>query len=306
MKKVAIYGYYRPEKSFTYLLLLLDLLSKEKVEIIFQKDFYEKLLKHRNFSQEQPEYLLKTYPEFDTFSSYNDLPADTNVFFTYGGDGTILRALTFIRDKGIPIFGINAGRLGFLATVQKEQLEKAVTAYFRGQYTISERNLVAIETSPEQPEIKKMNFALNELVVNRKNTTAMISIDTFIDDEYLSTYWADGLIVATPTGSTAYSLSCGGPIMVPEAMNFIINPIAPHNLTVRPLVVPNEHQIKLKVSSREPEFLISLDSRVYSLPVDTEIMVYTAPFVIKLIQFKENSFIKTLQKKLLWGKDERN
>jgi len=306
MKKVAIYGYYRPEKSFTYLLLLLDILSKHQVEIIFQKDFYEKLLLHQNFSQDQPEYLLKSYPEFAVFQSYEDLPSDTGVFFTYGGDGTILRALTYIRDKGIPIFGINAGRLGFLATVQKEQLEKAIDLYFKGQYTISERNLVAIETQPEHAAIKKMNFALNELVVNRKNTTAMINIDTYIDDEYLATYWADGLIVATPTGSTAYSLSCGGPIMVPEAMNFIINPIAPHNLTVRPLVVPNEHQIKLKIFSREKEFLISLDSRVYSLPITTEISVYTAPFIIKLIQFKENSFIKTLQKKLLWGKDERN
>ena len=306
MKKVAIYGYYRPEKSFTYLLLLLDILLKHKIQILFQKDFYEKLLEHRNFSKEQPEFLLKSYPDFQTFTSYHDLPDDTNVFFTYGGDGTILRALTYIRDKGIPIFGINAGRLGFLATVQKEQLEKAVNQYLKGQYTISERNLVAIETHPEQTEIQKMNFALNELVVNRKNTTAMINIDAFIDDEYLATYWADGLIVSTPTGSTAYSLSCGGPIMVPEAMNFIINPIAPHNLTVRPLVVPNEHHIKLKVSSREPEYLISLDSRVYSLPIDTEISVYTAPFVVKLIQFKENSFIKTLQKKLLWAKDERN
>ncbi len=306
MKKVAIYGYYRPEKSFTYLLLLLDILMKQKVEVIFQKDFYDKLLNHKNFSQENPEYLLQSYPQFKTFTGYHDLPDDIKVFFTYGGDGTILRALTFIRDKGIPIFGINAGRLGFLATVQKEQLEKAVQSYFKGQYTISERNLVAIDTKPENPEIKKMNFALNELVVNRKNTTAMINIDTFIDDEYLSTYWADGLIVATPTGSTAYSLSCGGPIITPESMNFIINPIAPHNLTVRPLVVPNEHIITLKVASREPEFLISLDSRVYSLPINTEIKVYTAPFIIKLIQFKENSFIKTLQKKLLWGKDERN
>ena len=306
MKKVAIYGYYRPEKSFTYLLLLLDILLKHKVEIVFQKDFYKKLLQHQNFSMKNQEYLLKSYPEFQTFSTYRDLPADTDLFFTYGGDGTILRALTYIRNKAIPIFGINAGRLGFLATVQKEQLEKAVELYFKGQYTISERNLVAIDTVPENKEIKKMNFALNELVVNRKNTTAMISIDTYIDDEYLATYWSDGLIIATPTGSTAYSLSCGGPIVAPESLNLIINPIAPHNLTVRPLVVANDHVIKLKVDSREPEFLISLDSRVYSLPIETEISVYTAPFTIKLIQFSENSFIKTLQKKLWWAKDERN
>jgi NAD+ kinase len=144
------------------------------------------------------------------------------------------------------------------------------------------------------------------LVVNRKNTTAMISIDTYLDDEYLSTYWADGLIISTPTGSTAYSLSCGGPILVPESMNFILNPIAPHNLTVRPLVIPNEHTVRLKIDSREDEFLISLDSRTYSLPKETEITVYTASFTVNLIQFNENSFIKTLQRKLLWGKDERN
>jgi len=306
MKKVAIYGYYRSEKSFTYLLLLLDILLEHKVEILFQKTFYDKLLEHKNFSDEEPEYLLKSYPAFKTFTGYEDLPDDTNLFFTYGGDGTILRAITFIRDKGIPVFGINAGRLGFLATIQKEQIEKAVKLFFQGQYHISERNLIAIDTQPEVPEIKKMNFALNELVVNRKNTTAMISIDTFIDDEYLATYWADGLIIATPTGSTAYSLSCGGPIMVPEAMNFILNPIAPHNLTVRPLVIPNEHTIKMKVDSRENEFLISLDSRMYSLPIETQITAYTADFTIKLIQFNENSFIKTLQKKLLWGRDERN
>ncbi len=306
MKKVAIYGYYRPEKSFTYLLLLLDLLQEHQVEIIFQKAFYEKLLQHKNFTEDNTGYLLQSYPRFDTFTGYDDLPSDISVFFTYGGDGTILRALTFIRDKGIPVFGINAGRLGFLATIQKEQIEKAVRWYFNGQYTISERNLIAVETQPEIPEIKEMNFALNELVVNRKNTTAMISIDTFIDDEKLTTYWADGLIIATPTGSTAYSLSCNGPIVEPESMNFILNPIAPHNLTVRPLIIANDHIIKLKVDSREDEFLISLDSRNYSLPLHTTITAYTAPFTVKLIQFSENSFIKTLQKKLLWGQDERN
>ncbi len=305
MKKVAIYGYYRPEKSFTYLLLLLDLLLKQKVEIIFQEVFYNKLLHHQNFSNNS-EYLLQSYPVFKTFTGYDDLPADTSVLFTYGGDGTILRAVTFIRDKGIPVFGINAGRLGFLATVQKEQIEKAVQWYFSGQYTISERNLIAVDTKPTVSEIKQMNFALNELVVNRKNTTAMISIDTYIDQEKLTTYWADGLIVATPTGSTAYSLSCGGPIIEPESMNFILNPIAPHNLTVRPLVIPNDHVVKLKVDTREDEFLISLDSRSYSIPKNTEITAYTAPFTINLIQFNENTFIKTLQRKLLWGQDERN
>ncbi len=307
MKKVAIYGYYREEKSFTYLLLLLDILLENDVKIIFQKPFYDLLLQHKKqLSAEKEEFLLDAYPRFETFTNYDDFPVDIDLLFTYGGDGTILRAVTFIQGRRVPIFGINAGRLGFLATVQKEQLEKAVNLFIKGQYTISERNLIAIETQPEHPEIKKMNFALNELVINRKNTTAMITIDTFLDDEYLSSYWADGLIIATPTGSTGYSLSCNGPVITPDSMNFIINPIAPHNLTARPLVIPNDYRIKMKVSSREDEYLISLDSRTYSLPIDTVITTYTAPFTIKLVQFQSNSFIKTLQQKLLWGKDGRN
>ncbi len=306
MKKVAIYGYYRQEKSFTYLLLLLDILIEKDFEIIFQADFYNKLLMHKKNMGEGEEFLLASYPEFKTFSSYNDLPDDTEVMFTYGGDGTILRATTYIRNKNIPIFGINAGRLGFLATIQKESIEKSLKKYFNGNYSLSKRNLVAIKTTPEVPELKGLNFALNELVVNRKNTTAMISIDAFLDNEYLSTYWADGLIISTPTGSTAYSLSVGGPILIPESKNFIINPIAPHNLTVRPLIVPNHHHIHLKISSRESEYLISLDSRVYSLPVNTEIEVFSADFTIKLVQIEQNSFVKTLQKKLFWGKDDRN
>ncbi len=306
MKKVAVYGYYRPEKSFTYLLLLLDILLENDYKIIFQKDFYNKLLLHKKNINNNNDFLLSSYPDFETFSSYDDLSDNIEVMFTYGGDGTILRATTYIREKNIPIFGINAGRLGFLATIQKEDIEKSLKRYFQGNFTISSRNLVAIKTTPEIPELKNMNFALNELVVNRKNTTAMISIDAFLDNEYLSTYWADGLIISTPTGSTAYSLSVGGPILIPESKNFIINPIAPHNLTVRPLIIPYHHKIDLKISSRESEYLISLDSRVYSLPVDTKLEVFSADFAIKLVQFEQNSFIKTLQRKLFWGKDDRN
>ena len=306
MKKAAIYGYYRKEKPFSYLLLLLDILLKNGYEIIFQEDFYHKLKNHKKRMHNEDEFLLNSYPPFKTFKSYEDLPDDVEVMFTYGGDGTILRAVTFIRDKEIPIFGINAGRLGFLATIQKEAIEASLKKYFKGEYSLSLRTLVQVETEPPLKEMEGLNFALNELVINRKNTTAMISVDTWLDDEYLSTYWADGLIVATPTGSTAYSLSCGGPIVMPESDNFILNPIAPHNLTVRPLIIPNKFNIKMKVDSREPEFLISLDSRVYSLPLETRVSAGLAPFNIKLIQFKEHSFIKTLQKKLFWGKDERN
>jgi len=306
MKKVAIYGYYKKEKSFSYLLLLLDILIENDFEIIFQKDFYEKLKQHKKRMHEEDELLLLSYPEFKTFKNYYDLPNDTEVMFTYGGDGTILRAVTFIRDKNIPIFGINAGRLGFLATVQKEAIESSLKKYLKNQFTYSNRSLVQVTTEPPVKELNGLNFALNELVINRKNTTAMISVDTWLDDEYLSTYWADGLIISTPTGSTAYSLSCGGPIVMPESNNFIINPIAPHNLTVRPLIIPTHFNIKMKVDSREPEFLISLDSRVYSLPLHTTVTANLAPFSVKLIQFSDHSFIKTLQKKLYWGKDGRN
>ncbi|MCK5679139.1 MAG: NAD kinase, partial [Flavobacteriaceae bacterium] len=229
-----------------------------------------------------------------------------DLFFSVGGDGTFLRSVAFVRDLNIPIIGINTGRLGFLATIQKEKLTKNVNLILKKQYTLNERTLICVTTSTKNDDLKELNFALNEISVSRKNTTSMISVKTTLDDEYLNTYWADGLIVATPTGSTGYSLSCNGPVISPSSKNIVLTPIAPHNLSTRPLVIPDETKIKLKINSRENEALLSLDSRQTTVSNDDEIYIEKCNFTIKTVQLNNQSFIKTLREKLLWGKDKRN
>ena len=225
---------------------------------------------------------------------------------TVGGDGTILRAVTFIRNSDIPIVGINTGRLGFLATVQKDGIKYAIGQLLKQNYKIKERTLLSVTTSPKIKSLKSLNFALNEVSVSRKNTASMITIETLIDDEYLTSYWSDGLIISTPTGSTGYSLSCGGPIITPQAKSFALTPIAPHNLNARPIVIPDDTIIKLKISGRENEFFLSLDSRITSINCNTEIFVQKANFNLKMVQINDQTFIKTLREKLLWGQDTRN
>jgi len=211
-----------------------------------------------------------------------------------------------VRDLDIPIVGVNTGRLGFLATIQKQDVTSSITEILEGNYYISERSLLSIETSPSNNEITPLNFALNEVAVNRKNTTSMIKVETTINSEHLTSYWSDGLIVSTPTGSTGYSLSCGGPVIEPSNKSIILTPIAPHNLNVRPLVVPDNSVVTLKVSGREDTHLVSLDSRIVTLENETLITIKKAAFTIKFVQPIEESFIKTLRKKLLWGEDKRN
>ena len=210
-----------------------------------------------------------------------------------------------MKDLNIPIVGINTGRLGFLATIPMNTVEKALDEIFEGNYRISKRSLLAI-TVGEGEAVFDLNFALNEITVSRKNTTSMISVETWLDDEYLTSYWADGLIVSTPTGSTGYSLSCGGPVIMPESDSLVLTPIAPHNLNARPLVISSNKIIKLKVSGREDEHLVSLDSRIKTLPNNTTITIQKAPFNMHMIELKDERFIETLRKKLLWGADQRN
>ena len=293
--KVAIHGQFYKESTQPYIEELLDLLDANNDTVFFEEDFYD-LLK----------FNIKTLTDYKTFSSYNELDKTFDIFITLGGDGTILRATTFIRDLGIPILGINVGRLGFLATIQKNEIKLALENIRTNNYSISERSLLKVSVSPAISAMKDLGFALNEVTVGRKNTTAMVSVETHLDKEKLTSYWADGLIVATPTGSTGYSLSCGGPVVTPGAKSIIITPIAPHNLTARPLVIPDEIRIELKVNSREKEALLSLDSRTYTITNDTEIVVERADFTIKLIQLPNKSFLKTIRKKLLWGVDRRN
>lgn len=240
------------------------------------------------------------------FTLEEGLDRSYDLLVSFGGDGTILRAITFIRDLGIPIVGVNTGRLGFLSTCQKENVREMVRDFQAGNYKLVERSLVTAGLEGMPPGEYGLDFALNEVTVSRKDTTSMITVETYLNGEYLTSYWADGLIIATPTGSTGYSLSCGGPVMMPSARSLVITPIAPHNLNARPLVISDETEIKLRVSGREAQHLLSLDSRITSLDNETEIWVRKADFTIKMVEFTSESFLKTIRNKLLWGEDRRN
>ena len=241
-----------------------------------------------------------------TFSQQKGLDRSFDMLISLGGDGTILQAATnYVKALGIPILGINLGRLGFLATVQKEEITDSVGLLLNQNYTIEERSLLQIHAS-NKSLFGQFNFALNEITVSRKDTTAMITIETYLNNQYLTSYWADGLIIATPTGSTGYSLSCGGPVIIPKSKNLVITPIAPHNLSARPLVISDDTEIRLKVFSRERKHLVSLDSRIFTLDSPTELTLSKAPFSIKMVQLPNQNFLKTLRNKMLWAQDKRN
>ncbi|SFR32781.1 NAD+ kinase [Robiginitalea myxolifaciens] len=250
--------------------------------------------------------LLKADKQYPLFNLKEGLDRSCNLMISIGGDGTILRAITYIRDMDIPLIGVNTGRLGFLSTFPREKTAELVAAFQAGAYKLVPRSLVTADFSGATPGGDALNFALNEVTVSRKDTTSMITIDTYLDGEYLTSYWADGLIVATPTGSTGYSLSCGGPVITPSARSLVITPIAPHNLNARPLVISDETEIRLTVSGREPQHLVSLDSRISTVDNGTEIRIRKAAFNIAMVEFTSESFFKTIRNKLLWGEDRRN
>lgn len=293
--KVAIFGRYYNDTTSASVETLFNYLNKKGVEAYIETEFYKLIGKES--------HNIKSY---DTFKTFNALDTSFDFLVSIGGDGTILRATIFVKDLGIPIIGINTGRLGFLATIQVNAIEEAIQNIIDGHYKISERSLLSVETSPENSDIKAMNFALNEITVSRKNTTAMITVDTYLNEEFLNSYWSDGLIVSTPTGSTGYSLSCGGPVITPGSSSFVLTPIAPHNLSARPLIIPDSTEIQLKVNGREESHLLSLDSRIATLKNGTIIKVKKADFKIKMIDLLDESFLVTLRKKLLWGEDKRN
>lgn len=295
MKKVAIYGQSYSISAEKEIQILLKVLEENNIVSFIEKKFYDLLI--------QGNILDKEYP---TFSHFNDLNSSFETMFTLGGDGTILRAVTYIRDLGIPILGINTGRLGFLATINKKTIQESINLILKGEFSIQERTILEVQTSPKTEEFKELNFALNEVTIARKNTTSMIGVKTSLNNEYLTNYWADGLIIATPTGSTGYSLSCNGPVISPDSKNVIITPIAPHNLNARPMVISDETKIQLTIDSREKDFLISLDSRITSVSKNTEIFIKKAAFTVKSIIPNNQSFLQTLRSKLLWGEDTRN
>ncbi|WP_418602442.1 NAD kinase [Hwangdonia sp.] len=293
--KVAVFGRFYNERTTVSVETLFNYLLKNNLDAYIETEFFN-LIKN-----EEPN--KKGYTSFKTFDA---LDTSFDLLVSVGGDGTILRAITFVQDLGIPIIGINTGRLGFLATIQVDGIENAIQDIIDGKYKISERSLLAVETTPKNDTITTLNFALNEVTVSRKNTTSMITVETHLDNEYLTSYWSDGLIVSTPTGSTGYSLSCGGPVITPGTNSFVLTPIAPHNLSARPLVVPDTTEIQLKVDGREEQHLVSLDSRIATLDNGTLIKIKKASFKIKMIDLLNESFLDTLRKKLLWGEDKRN
>ncbi len=293
--KIGIYGQFYHKNSGQYIASVLDALVKVEAQVFIEANFLEII---RNSSE-----IARDYSQMHTFTS---LDSTFDLFFSIGGDGTILKSITYVHDLDIPIVGINTGRLGFLATIQKDELTESLDKLLKGNYSLSERSLLTIKTDPPQAIGNTLNFALNEVAVNRKNTTSMIKVATQVNNEHLNSYWSDGLIVATPTGSTGYSLSCGGPVIDPETHSLVITPIAPHNLNARPFVIPDSAKITLEVSGREDSYLISLDSRIITLSTTTTVTVTKAPFTIKLVQLEDDSFIKTIREKLLWGEDKRN
>ncbi len=288
MKKIALHGLAVQPDSKKYLTQIVDRLEKEYTEIWFTSLFYER---NKEFVGSKSNVVEEVIEDFDAV-------------FSLGGDGTFLESLLWVGEKEVPILGINMGRLGFLASIAKEYIKESLYLLFNGEYEIEKRSLLSLETNMDLFAGKK--YALNECAILRKDTSAMIMVKCFINGEYLNTYWADGLMVATPTGSTGYSLSCGGPLMMPDSKDFVITPVSPHNLNVRPLIVSDDSELQFEIATRNRSFLISLDSRSETVENNVDITVKKAPFQAKLIRIKGINFPDTIRNKLGWGFDKRN
>ncbi|MEJ2004987.1 MAG: NAD kinase [Cyclobacteriaceae bacterium] len=232
------------------------------------------------------------------------LPEDVEMLFSIGGDGTLLESVTHVGRYEIPILGINTGRLGFLSTTARDDFDDALQKISNGEYSYDMRTLLELDS--EEHLFDGLNYAMNDVAIMKKDTTSMITVHAYINDEFLNSYWADGIIISTPTGSTGYSISCGGPVVVPGSHNFTITPVSPHNLTVRPMVVPDESVLKFTIEGRSKTFLVSLDSRYESVDDSVKLTIKKADFRAKLVKIKGYSYFKTLRQKLNWGLDARN
>ena len=292
--------------------MILALFSQEINEYV--NDVVQSFLSSK-FSKESKFYIEKKIydkikPKSDLdlipFNKSKDLNSSIDVMVSIGGDGTFLRTIDYVRDLDIPVMGINTGNLGFLATIKKENLDHAVEKIFNMKFEIENRSVIKVNSEEIGLPKSFFPYALNEISVVRKDTTSMINIKTSLDGNHLNTYWADGLIVSTPTGSTGYSLSCGGPVISPTSGSLVLTPISPHNLNVRPLVISDQTRIDLSVSGREENHLLSIDSNIFTIKNQTKISIEKPSFNFKIAHFSNNNFYKTLKEKLLWGKDKRN
>jgi len=289
---IALFGKsFSPENGVYMRQLLAELVDNQQEITIFKP--FAKLVKD----------WLPEHVSYTVFESHEDLKAD--LLFSIGGDGTILDTVPFVLDSGLPVAGINMGRLGFLSSISKNEIAMAVNSVLTGNYTVEQRTLLEL-VSPEKVFNDDVKYALNELNVIRNPEHSLLAIKVFVDDVYLNTYWGDGILLATPTGSTAYSLSAGGPIIAPNAKNFVITPIATHNLTVRPVVIPDDSIVRIQVEGRERKFVFSMDSRTCALDTSVQLKVRKAGFCLNLIRMSGEDFFGTIRNKLMWGKDNRN
>lgn len=290
---VAVYGRKFTDNFAPYIQKFFDKLDSIGVGVLIYEPFLDYLKLRINISD-------KVKP----FTKNSEIINSAEFLFSVGGDGTFLDSTTFIRDSNIPIIGINTGRLGFLSGVSINEIETALEDVFAGKFALDQRSLLKVET--ENNLFGTNNFALNELTVHKKDSSSMVTINAFIDGDFLNSYWADGLIVATPTGSTAYALSCGGPIILPGSNNFEITPIAPHNLNVRPIVIPDDKVLTLKIEGRSQDFLVSLDSRSKTIDSSVELKISKNNFTINLARLHSENILGTIRNKLNWGLDQRN
>src|SRR5215831_18533995 len=291
--KVAIYSRVIDYDQNNKIQQLLDELAKENIQPVIYQPFYEMIQSSVRFSDKTT-----------VFNDSGDLTEAIDFLISLGGDGTLLDTVTLVRDKNIPVLGINFGRLGFLASIGSKELHIAVQSLVKRTILIDKRSLIHLDAS--KPLFGDVPYGLNEFAIHKTDTSPMIKIHTYLNGEFLNTYWADGLIVSTPTGSTGYSLSCGGPVVFPDSASFVINPVAPHNLNVRPIVVPDDTIISFEIESRSEEIICALDSRRELVNKNVQLAVKKESFLLSLMRLSENSFLQTLHNKMTWGLDKRN
>jgi NAD+ kinase len=291
--KVAIYSRVIDEDQYNKVQQLLDELDKENITPVIYKPFYEMIQSSVRFSDKTTVFL-----------DSNDLTESIDFAISLGGDGTLLDTVTLVRDKNIPVLGINFGRLGFLASIGSKELHIAVQSLVKRTILIDKRSLIHLDAS--KPLFGDVPYGLNEFAIHKTDTSPMIKIHTYLNGEFLNTYWADGVIVATPTGSTGYSLSCNGPVVFPESSSFVITPVAPHNLNVRPIIVPDDNIISFEIEGRTDHFICALDSRKELVDKKVQLAVRRESFTLSLVRLNENNFLQTLRNKLSWGLDTRN
>ncbi len=291
--KIAIYGRDFNDSVLPFVQEVFDALYENNITILIYQ-------RYNNFIKNK----VKLPAEVGVFANHQELVDQADVLISLGGDGTLLDTLSLIRNSQIPVIGINFGRLGFLASINKNEIKKAIVALVNGDYSLDKRTILNLES--QNSLFKDENFALNDITIHRRDNSAMMIIHAYMNGEFINSYWADGLIIATPTGSTAYSLSCGGPIILPNAQNFVITPIAPHNLNVRPIIVPDDVVLTFEIEARSTKFLVSCDSRTETVDRSVKITVNKANFNVNLIRLNNETYLTTLRNKLLWGIDTRN